>query len=79
MCQFKRMVVTSETLSVFRELEIFIKWKFLNAFVMGEGENCFKISRTKSNDQKSEKELCAKKGNEKCPRALTFISCGRKV
>lgn len=38
----KRMVVMSEIPSVFRELGIFIKSKLSNAFVPGEGENCFK-------------------------------------
>lgn len=38
----KRMGVRSETPSVFRELGIFIKSKFSNAFVPGKGENDFK-------------------------------------
>lgn len=38
----KRMVMMSETPSVFRELGIFIKSKLSNAFVPGERENCFK-------------------------------------
>ena len=38
----KRMEVMSETPPVFRELGIFIKSKFSNAFVPGKGENDFK-------------------------------------
>ena len=38
----KGMVMMSETPSVFRELGIFRKSKLSNAFVPGEGENCFK-------------------------------------
>lgn len=48
----KRMEVMSEAPSVFRELGIFIKSKFSNAFVLGEGENYFKTWRIRSYDQK---------------------------
>lgn len=46
------MEVMSEAPSVFRELGIFIKSKFSNAFVLGEGENYFKTWRIRSYDQK---------------------------
>ena len=48
----KRMEVMSEAPSVFRELGVFIKSKFSNAFVPGEGENYFKTWRIRSYDQK---------------------------
>lgn len=70
----------SETPSVFRELGIFIKSKFSNAFVPGKGENDFKTWRIRSYDQKVKiKNNCLqRKVKWKCLRALNFISYGRK-